>query len=129
MGRSAGRHDAVVHHPGPAALACNTSAATALSRPEGPRLFQAGAFVILLGAQLGVKIERLHEMEAVTVGWLRGKGGRCDSLEALLLAQPDDDGWHFVGWVGTRRRHRTRNIMTSVAEIICLSPYYQGGSS
>ncbi len=48
-----------------------------------------------------IKIKHLQEMEAVIVGWQGGNGGRSQSIGALLLAQPNEAGWHYVGQVGT----------------------------
>lgn len=48
-----------------------------------------------------IKIKHLQEMEAVIIGWQGGHGGRGQSIGALLLAQPNGDGWTYVGQVGT----------------------------
>ena len=48
-----------------------------------------------------IKVKHVHTQEVVVVGWAPGKGRRAGTIGALLLAVADDDGYRFVGRVGT----------------------------
>jgi bifunctional non-homologous end joining protein LigD len=48
-----------------------------------------------------VKTKHVRRQSAVVVGWQRGEGGRAGSLGSLLLGVPGDDGFVYVGKVGT----------------------------
>lgn len=49
-----------------------------------------------------VKIKRANHVDAVVIGWRRGKGNRAETFGSLLLAVPGDDGLlRYAGRVGT----------------------------
>jgi bifunctional non-homologous end joining protein LigD len=48
-----------------------------------------------------LKIKNIREVEVVVGGWHPGEGRRKDTLGALLVGIPDDDGLRYAGKVGT----------------------------
>lgn len=48
-----------------------------------------------------LKIKNIREIEVLIGGWSAGEGRRRDTLGALLLGIPDDEGLRYVGKVGT----------------------------
>lgn len=53
-----------------------------------------------------LKIKNVRTQDVVVVGWKAGQGGRADTLGSLVMAVPDDDGWRYVGRVGSGFTHR-----------------------
>lgn len=47
------------------------------------------------------KVKNLLMQQAVIIGWDAGQGRRADTIGALLLAVPDEDGLRYIGRVGT----------------------------
>ena len=52
-------------------------------------------------AHTWIKIKNTSDQEVVIVGWRPGKGRRDNGIGALLAAVPTEDGFDFVGRVGT----------------------------
>jgi bifunctional non-homologous end joining protein LigD len=48
-----------------------------------------------------LKIKNIRDVEVVVGGWHPGEGRRKDTLGALLVGIPDDDGLRYAGKVGT----------------------------
>jgi bifunctional non-homologous end joining protein LigD len=48
-----------------------------------------------------VKVKNFRTQEVVIGGWTQGKGRRANSIGALLLGLPDQDGLRYIGQVGT----------------------------
>ncbi|HUR13501.1 MAG TPA: non-homologous end-joining DNA ligase [Mycobacteriales bacterium] len=48
-----------------------------------------------------VKTKHVRRQSAVVVGWRRGEGGRAGRIGSLLLGLPSEDGFRYVGRVGT----------------------------
>jgi len=59
------------------------------------------------------KVKTRRTMDAVIVGYTQGKGDRADAFGALHLAEPDGEGWKYLGKVGTGFDDRT---LAAVAE-------------
>ena len=70
-------------------------------------------------------------------GWTDGRGERQDSLGALLLGIPDDDGLRYVGKVGTGfsadarsdPAARSRALATTTSPFVSALPAAEAGAA